>query len=100
MKDAASEKAIDDYLTYLGGQGLAANFRPGDWQCSACQGHCYGKRMDCHACGALGGRPEVADPALVAIFGSDDYFVKSRARDAPATGSAAVADAEEGDDAM
>ncbi len=99
VKDGDSEAMIVQYLQYLASNGLRSNFRPGDWQCVACKGHCYGKRMDCNGCGAMG-RPDAPDPELVAIFGSDDYFIKSRAREtAPvstsSTSEPAAVDAEQ-----
>lgn len=87
VKDSDAEAIIVKYLQYLASKNLRANFRPGDWQCVACKGHCYGKRTDCNSCGAMG-RPEVPEPELVSIFGSDEYFIKSRACEVPESGAA------------
>lgn len=74
-KDEQATKMISKYLEYLDRNGLRPNFRPGDWECPSCKSHVYMRRPECHNCSSKG-RPALADPEIVAIFGSDAYYAK------------------------
>ena len=74
-KDDEAVGMISKYLELLERKNLRPNFRPGDWECPSCKNHVYARRSECHSCGSKG-RPEIADPEIVAIFGSDAYFTK------------------------